>query len=394
MKKMLCVLLALLLLCGCGASAPKEMTVDESFVIVCAEDPILRQAAIGLQSNLKHTYGLELEIVTAAEGKSITVSVDSGLEDGQFRTRLTENGVIIEAQSTQVMTLAMRHISANWPAGTLNADACTALSGCYPAEDAPFLVMTQNIRFADDEGGNMVAQRAPRFRQLLERYQPDILCMQEDNRAWVSILEKFLSDRYGVYGMYSDGPDVNNGTGGLKQEIFYRSDRYELLENGGFWLSDTPEAASKLDTSKSRRTCTWVLLKDKLTEQTLFVCNVHLDTKSNATRLAQLEILYQRIGSYMEQYPTVFCGDFNARPDSGAYTELTKKFRDPHVTVGDPTGTEHTYTNYGTTDDPRRLDYMFYNGLLTAQSYRILTDQYDGYISDHFGVMTEYSFAE
>ena len=395
MKKLLCAVLALLLLCGCGASAPTEITVDESFVIVCSEDPILRQAAISLQSNLKHTYGLELELTTAAEGKSITISVDSALAEGQYRTRLTQNGVVIEAQNQQVMTLAMRRICAAWPAGTLTADLCASLSGQYPPADAPFLVLTQNIRYADDEGGNLVVQRAPRFNQLVEQYQPDILCMQEDNRMWAPILEKFCADRYGFHGMYSGGPVANNGQGGNKQLIFYRSDRYEQLESGGFWLSDTPEEASKLEGSKSIRTCTWVLLKDNLTQQTLFVCNTHLDTISDEVRIAQLEILYQQVGSYMETYPTVFCGDFNASPDGGVYAEVTKTLRDPHETAAVKADDyQFTYTAYGTTTDPRRLDYLFYNEFLTAQSYRILTDQYDGYISDHYGVITEYSFAK
>ena len=396
MKKLLCAVLALLLLCGCGASAPKEMTVDESFVIVCSEDPILRQAAISLQSNLKHTYGLETELATAAEGKTITLSVDSALEDGQYRTRLTQNGVVIEAQNEQVMTLAMRRICAAWPADhKLTADYCASLSGHYLPTDTPFLVLTQNIRYTDDEGGNLVVQRAPRFNQLVEQYQPDILCMQEDNYLWDSILESFFSDRYGFHGMYGDGPDVRGGKGGNKQQILYRTDRYELLEKGGFWLSDTPEKASKLIDSKGTRTCTWVLLKDNLTQQTLFVCNAHLDTISEEVRLAQLHILYQQVGSYMEKYPTVFCGDFNARPDGAVYAEVTKTLLDPHETAAVKADDyQFTYTAYGTTTDPRRFDYLFYNEFLTAQSYRILTDQYDGYVSDHFGAMTEYSFSK
>ena len=261
--------------------------------------------------------------------------------------------------------------------------------------DAPFLVLTQNIRYADDEGGNMVVQRAPRFNLLVEQYQPDIMCIQEDNRMWAPILEKFYADRYGFHGMYSGGPVANNGQGGNKQLIFYRSDRYEQLESGGFWLSDTPEEASKLEGSKSIRSCTWVLLKDKLTRQTLFVCNTHLDTISDEVRIAQLEILYQQVGSYMEKYPTVFCGDFNARPDGGVYAEVTKTLLDPHETAAVKADDyQFTYTAYDTTTDPRRLDYLFYNEFLTAQSYRILTDQYDGYISDHYGAMTEYSFSK
>lgn len=396
MKKLLCALLALLLLCGCGAQAPQEMTLDESFVIVCAEDTALSQAALSLQSNLKHSCGLELELVTEApgEGKTITVSVDSALEAGQYRTRLTEGGVVIEAQNVQVMTLAMRSICANWPGKQLLAGDCSTLSGVLPLAEAPFLVLTQNIRYADDEGGNLVIQRAPRFNQLVQQYQPDILCIQEDNRVWAPILEKFFSDRYGFTGMYSGGPDKSEGKGGNKQLIFFRSDRYELLEEGGFWLSDTPEEASKLEDSKSIRSCTWALLRDLHTGKELFVCNTHLDTQSEEVRVAQLNILLEQVGSYIDKYPTVFCGDFNASPDSDVYAQVTTRFSDPHVTAASADHTaEYTYTNYDTEEDPKRLDYLFYNDSLIAQSYRIMTDTYDGYISDHFGAMTEYSFS-
>ena len=165
MKKILtCLLVLVLLLTACGEktpAAPAEMAVDESFVIVCAEDPVIQQAAISLQSNLKHAHGLELELAAApAEGKTITVSVDSGLEDGQYRTRLTEGGIVIEAQNPQIMTLAMRSICANWPAGKLTADICSKLSGYYPPAEAPFLVLTQNIRYLDDEGGDGVVGEA------------------------------------------------------------------------------------------------------------------------------------------------------------------------------------------------------------------------------------------
>lgn len=396
MKKLLCALLALLLLCGCGAQAPQEVTVDESFVIVCGEDPVLNQAAISLQANLKHSCGLELELAAQApaEGKTVTVSVDSALEAGHYRTRLTESGVVIEAQSAQVMTLAMRSVCANWPSAQLTAKDCSTLSGFLPLSEAPFLVLTQNIRYADDEGGNLVIQRAPRFNQLVQQYQPDIMCIQEDNRVWAPILEKFFSDRYGFTGMYSGGPVENDGKGGNKQLIFFRSDRYELLEEGGFWLSDTPQEVSKVEDSKSIRSCTWALLQDLHTDKALFVCNTHLDTQNDEVRIAQLNILLEQVGSYMDKYPTVFCGDFNARPDSQVYAQVTARFSDPHVTASSADHTtEYTYTNYGTDEDPRRLDYLFYNDSLVAQSYRIMTDTYDGYISDHFGAMTEYSFA-
>ena len=163
MKKVLCLLLALLL-CGCGAQTSKETTVDSTFVIVCDENATMQQAAVSLQSNLKHKYGLELEVATApAEGKTITLRADSALSAGEYRTRLTEGGVVIEVQNTSVMPLAMRYICAAWPADhKLTAEYCaTGLSGAYPLEEAPFLVLTQNIRFDNDGNGNNVIDRAP-----------------------------------------------------------------------------------------------------------------------------------------------------------------------------------------------------------------------------------------
>ena len=401
MKKVLCLLLALLL-CGCGAQAPKEMAVDSAYVIVCDENATMLQAAVSLQSNLKHKHGLELEVVTAApaEAKTITLRTDSALSAGEYRTRLTEGGVVIEVQSASVMPLAMRYICAGWPADNkLTAEYCAAsLSGAYPLEEAPFLVLTQNIRFDNDGNGNNVIDRAPRFNQLVQQYIPDIMCIQEDNRYWAPIMDKFFGELYTVFGEYSGGADTTKGN---RQSIYFRTDRYEPVENGALWLSDTPtEPMTKFEDSKSVRHCTWVLLKDKYTGRELFVCDIHLDNTTNEVRLAQLEVLYEHLSSYMETYPTIMCGDFNARPDSGVYAEVTKTFQDPHVTAGaKPDFTEYSFTRYGTAqfgtdDEPRRLDYLFYNDRLIAQMYRIMTDTYDGYISDHFGAMTEYSFAE
>lgn len=53
---------------------------------------------------------------------------------------------------------------------------------------------------------------------------------------------------------------------------------------------------------------------------------------------------------------------------------------------------------YGEWETPKRIDYMFYNDELVANKYRVMTDRYQDktgcYVSDHFGVTTEYSFAK
>ena len=402
MRKLLLLIFSLVFvlipLSSCSQAAPTDVTIDSSFVIVAAENAVL--AAESLQTTLAYHTALDLELVTEASGntKTITVAVNDSLSEGEYRTRITKNGLVIEAKDSLTLIMAVRNmrqrfITESALALPFTAFDCKNYSGIIDMSSAPFRVMTQNIRYADDEGGNLVVNRAPRFQKLAQEYQPDILCIQEDNRLWVPILQKFFTDNYGHSGMYSGGPVSNNGQGGNYQSIFFRTDRYKLVEEGAFWLTDTPEEATKLEGSKSIRSCTWVLLKDMLTNKELFVCNTHLDNTTNEVRMAQLNILFEQVGNYMEQYPTVFCGDFNARPDSGVYQSVTERFSDPQINAETNLSTiDVTFTRYGTDDEPRRLDYMFYNSMLDAKLYQILNDQYDGYISDHFGAFTEYSF--
>lgn len=402
MKRVLCTLLIAVMLLGLLAGCQKKeesITLDSNFVIVCAEETgVVNQAAKSLQVALSQKCGLELEVVKeAAPGKkTITVAVDASLAEGAYRTRIVDGNIAIEAQSAQVMVFAMRDIRQSWLGEgadpKLASDNLASLCGTVDLANAPFLVLSQNIRYADDEGGNMVVQRAPRFQLLAREYQPDIICLQEDSTLWSTIVDKYFSENYGHTGFFH-GKDMASGN---RHAIFFRTERYELVEDGVLWLSETPdEPGTKLADSKSIRSCTWALLKDNFTQQTLFVCNTHLDTKSDEVRTAQLQILLERLGSYMEQYPTVFVGDFNATPDSPVYATMIERMSDPHVSAEVKlSDIEFTCDQYGQRETPIRIDYMFYNDMLKATKYRVMTDLYDGYISDHFGVTTEYSFAK
>lgn len=404
MKRILCTLLTALLLMGVLAGCQKEasLTLDDSFVIVCSEEKgAVNQAAKSLRIALSQKCGLELELVKEAPAgkKTITVAVDEGLEAGQYRTRIVDGNLTIEAQSAQVMVLAMRDIRQNWLGEAcepkLTSDKLASLCGTVELANAPFLVLTQNIRYADDEGGNMVVQRGPRFQKLVWEYQPDIIALQEDNRIWSLITDKMLGENYGVSGTFSGGPDTTKGN---RQSIYYRLDRYELVEEGALWLSDTPdEPYSKLEASKSCRHCTWALLKDNLTGKELLAINTHLDTIGPEVRSAQLQIILDRLGDKMEQYPTIFCGDFNAVPEEAVYATMTGRMSDPHVSATAKLSTiQITCDKYGTWETPMRIDYMFYNDQIVANKYRVMTDLYQDetgcYISDHYGVTTEYSF--
>lgn len=261
-------------------------------------------------------------------------------------------------------------------------------SGCAPKNE-PITVITQNVRYCDDPNGNSITRRAKRLSQLVEDYQPDIIGTQEVTVPWDDFFKAKYADSYGMVGAHDGGFD---STFGNKVAILYRLDRFELLESDTFWLSDTPHEPSKLEASKNKRICTWALLKDKTNDKTFLMCNTHLDTISDEVRLAQYKVIAAQLADKFAQYPTILTGDFNTLPDSIVYNCVLQNFQDPHVSAAQNNSTiDYTSHGYGKVTD-RRIDYCFYNASFTAQDYRILSDDYDGYVSDHYGVLTKYTY--
>ena len=47
--------------------------------------------------------------------------------------------------------------------------------------------------------------------------------------------------------------------------IFYLKDKYELLDSGTFWISETPDEESKYADAGCNRICSYVVLQNKTT---------------------------------------------------------------------------------------------------------------------------------
>ena len=71
-----------------------------------------------------------------------------------------------------------------------------------------------------------------------------------------------------------DEDDANENIGkeaGEHSAIFYRKDRFTLIKNGDFWLSETPDQPSKgWDATCCNRICSWVQLTDNATGKNFY----------------------------------------------------------------------------------------------------------------------------
>lgn len=263
------------------------------------------------------------------------------------------------------------------------------LSGLPTAVNGKIRILSQNLRNSDDGDGKMIEDRAKRFFQLVDKYQPDLIGTQECPKRWLQLLQETLSDRYEIYGCSRMGPQSEEGDWNA---VLFRKDRFSFQDGGTFWLSNTPsEAETKLNYVGPVRICTWSLLQDSETEKTFLFSNTHLHHvgADQDVRTRQAEILLHRLrkDNKLERYPGFLTGDFNGKPDEPFYSLVTEVYDDTRTTaITDSSTVNYTFQSYG--KKQVLCDYCFCSPkTVTVLDYHILDDYYDGYISDHYGVL-------
>lgn len=101
-------------------------------------------------------------------------------------------------------------------------------------------VMSYNV-YVSGTGVKSPENRTPLVVENIKSASPDSFGLQEADEGWIERLSGSLSDEYAYVGI---GRDSNSG-GGEASPVFYKKDKFELVDSGTFWLSRTPEKASR-----------------------------------------------------------------------------------------------------------------------------------------------------
>lgn len=250
-------------------------------------------------------------------------------------------------------------------------------------------VMTYNIRChaIDDLGKKSWFYRANYVVDTIEKAQPTIIGFQEVTCWQYQYLCKTLKDFDSIITYRDNIPLYAEGC-----PVFYRTDLYTLVDQGSFWLSETPDVMSKDWGAACYRICTYAILKDKATEKEFVVFNTHLDHVSDEARIKGIQVVLDKIQEF-GSIPAVLMGDLNAHEDQETYKKATEYFLDAQYQT-ENTMQSCTYQNWGNKLDITCIDYV----MLTKDSfkvnyYKVLTDTYDGvYASDHFPIVSSLTF--
>jgi endonuclease/exonuclease/phosphatase family metal-dependent hydrolase len=290
---------------------------------------------------------------------------------------------------------------------TLLTFAATAAATAAALEDQPAVpttapailrVMSFNVRYGTaPDGPDHWDKRKPLFFDTIRAYGPDLLGMQEVIAAQADQLQRDLPG----YAFIGTGRDDGKRRGEYSP-LMFRKDRFELIESGQYWLSETPDVvASKGWDAALPRIVTWAKLKDRLSGRPLLWINTHWDHVGNKARVESAKLMRHRVEQKREPgVPVVVTGDFNSDEDSAQYRtlvsdegglKLTDAYREVHPQRQADEASFHAFKGKR---EGLRIDWVLHSPELVARGAAIDHASKDGrYPSDHFPVTAELELA-
>lgn len=255
-----------------------------------------------------------------------------------------------------------------------------------PAPTLELSVMSFNVRYGTaNDGPNAWTERRRQLLDLLDQQSPDVIGMQEALKHQLDEV-RLLLPRYGRAGVArEDGHEA-----GEYAAVLFRTDRFELVESGNFWFSDTPDVPGSTGWgNRVTRMCTWARLRAREGGAVITVFNVHLDHESQPSRERSVELLLERIPGIARGTPAIITGDFNAGEANPAVERLRRAgWRDAHRVLHPGDTIVGTYHGFRGDSTGEKIDYVFVPPGAAVLESRIIRSAVAGrYPSDHFPVV-------
>ena len=173
--------------------------------------------------------------------------------------------------------------------------------------------------------------------------------------------------------------------------LFYRADKYEVLESNTFWLSQYPDSAGFIGWDGAcTRIATWAKFKDKATGKIFMGVNTHFDHVGTEARRESALLIIKKIKEIVGDQPAVVTGDFNVNDQSEAYQTITTNefvLKDAYKMTDQKAGPNYTFHDFGryAMEKREKIDFIFVTPQIKVLNTEIAQnpETKTGYLSDH-----------
>ena len=244
-------------------------------------------------------------------------------------------------------------------------------------------VGTYNVRnhnHDDELEGNGWGQRVGVICGQVNFEDPDIFGTQEVLHDQLLDLKAGL-DGYDYIGVGRDDGKED----GEYAAIWYKTDRIELLRNGNFWLSETPEKPALGWDAACVRICTWGEFRQKDTGFKFYYFNLHMDHVGVVARREAAKLVVKKIPEIAGNDPAILTGDFNVDQKDEIYGIFTGSgvLKDSYI------ATKQRFCENGTFNDfdpnlktDSRIDHIFVSPSFVVDRYAVMSNGYWTEVAD------------
>ena len=250
-------------------------------------------------------------------------------------------------------------------------------------------VMSYNIRLGSvDDGENHWNIRKDKLKDLINYYEADFVGMQEAQKPQI----EYLLENNSLYGFL--GKPRDEGENSEFSCIFYLKNKYKVLQQDTFWLSETPEKSTKSWDAAYPRIVTYGLFENIKTKKKIWVLNTHFDHVGVVARQKSAEIILKKIKQLQgkQNLPVVLTGDFNSfKTDTWMQPLLNNLQEASSHSITKPYGGTATWNAFNFKEKPvDQIDFIFTSKNNTViKKFRTITDFYDfKYPSDHLPIIS------
>ena len=384
-----------------------------------------------LQQRLNNNFSSDIKMVShTANGEMGTVENDTfeiligqtnrkqskealkDLSKGEYIILASGNKLVITGTTNEAIVEAVNVFMEKYVA---NADKASGIiipreeiikgtkdmSAIY--KDADMRIMTLNVALNNYEP----EKRRTHILNLIEDYNPAVICFQEYNAACYTRIGAALTSEYkAAISQHPDGSGV-----AIYTPIYYRTDTFSLVDSDGGWLRDR-------FTGTATKCYSWAVLKFKDTGKIFAVTNYHgavaskdyegyenysdeqiaqLASKWTYGNVQQLLEIITSIKAEHGNIPFLCAGDFNFDKNSTAYklaTDSGMVEAETHATISKCEGYRGTHTPGTPARYGNSIDHIFYypDSITAYVHYTGTTTVDELAASDHLMVYADIGF--
>ncbi|SDE32651.1 Metal-dependent hydrolase, endonuclease/exonuclease/phosphatase family [Mucilaginibacter pineti] len=254
-----------------------------------------------------------------------------------------------------------------------------AVVSCTVVFGQQFTVATYNLRNDnttndDSVRGNGWKQRLPVIAKLIQFHDFDIFGTQEGLYHQLQNLTAAMPG-YAYTGIGRD----DGKTEGEFSAIFYKTNKFKLLNHGDFWLSTITDKPNKGWDAVLPRICSWGAFEEIKTGYKFFYFNLHMDHIGVVARRESAKLALAKAKELAGTAPVILSGDFNVDETSDSYAVINTSgvLKDAFELSPLTDAASGTFNNFQLTEMPiGRIDHIFLSNDFTVKRYGILTDTY------------------